>query len=101
MEENKQVSTMEKLKTSMKSLYNNSKVLLFIVGGLLVIAKVISMVFKFLSNDSKQMVVDAEAKSQQLKSEQDAANTQADALVQEAADLEKNKTEVDEDWHKR
>lgn len=82
-----------------KSLWEKYGILFIIMGALLLIAKYSSVFMEFLSWSSKKDLQDAQKVDTQLKTQEDAANKQADALVQAAKDLPKQEGTVSDDWY--
>jgi hypothetical protein len=96
-----QPSFFEKLNMPVSQLWSQYRGFLIAAGVLILIVKFREVIIDFLVSSVKTKMDETQKKSDQLKSEQDAANAQADALRQHANDLDKNKTEVGEDWYKK
>jgi hypothetical protein len=74
-------------------------ILLLIAAGVAILEFGNSMMGSILKKD-KKLVDDTQKKSDELKSQEDAASQQADALVKHAAELPSQEQPVKDDWYK-
>lgn len=89
------------LNTDARTLWANNKIFFIVFGLLILIIKFRSVIIDLLVSDSKQLLADTQKKDQQLKSEEDKTNSQANQLVSDANKLDQNKPTVGEDWNKK
>ena len=90
----------QKMKSSVSYLWANHKAFLIVFGILIVLGKLTGLIMDFIAYRAKQTLDNAVRKDDQLKKEEDAANTQANALRDEANELPLNENPVNEDWYK-
>lgn len=89
------------LVNQVKELWAKYSIFFIIVGALLLVAKFGNVLMDLLAYFSKKDVEAATKKSDQLKSEEDAANKQANDLVKKANDLPNQEGPVDENWDRK
>lgn len=90
-----------KLNTDVGSLWQESKFFVIIFGILILVVKFRSVLISLLVADSKHIFDDATKKSDELKKQENDANSSADKLVEEAKKLADSNKPVEDDWYKK
>lgn len=85
----------------LKDMWSKYGILFILVGIGLLIAKFGNIATSLLAAASKKDVENAQKTDAQLKSQEDAANQQADALVKKADELPAQQGTVTDDWYKK
>lgn len=85
----------------LKDMWSKYGILFILVGIGLLIAKFGDIATSLLAAASKKDVENAQKTDAQLKSQEDAANQQADALVKKADELPAQQGTVTDDWYKK
>jgi hypothetical protein len=91
----------QKIKADIGYLWDHEKIFLVIFGVLILAGKFTSMLMDYIAYSSKKTLDKAVQQDGQLKKEEDAANNQANALVDEAKKLPSQEAPVTEDWYKK
>src|SRR5271166_455862 len=73
---------------------------LILFGGIILYMKSRDLILSYLLNSGKRAEQSALAKDAQMQAQENKDNQQADALVQQAADLPKTEQPVGTDWNK-
>ena len=88
-----------KMEQDLKDLWVNNKIFVILFGVIILIVKFRSLFASFLISDSKKTFENAVAKDSTLKTEENDANQQANALVEKAKTETLSTPPVDEDWN--
>lgn len=83
-----------------KVLWNEYRTVFILLGALLVTLKFKDWLVDFLINGSKKMFQKAQAQNLTLQTKEDSDNKQADALINQAAQLPSQEVAVNDDWNK-
>lgn len=87
-------------KITVKSLWSKYGVLFVFVGTLILVAKFNDTLTSILTWLSKRDVSNTEKTTKKLQQKENQDNSQADELVQDSDNLQKNEKPVDENWYK-
>lgn len=84
-----------------KALWANNKILFFLLLPLVLLAIFRNVLISLLVSSGNKIVSDSTAKSDELKTEADKANTQANQIIADADKKSEDKPTVTEDWNKK
>ena len=90
-----------KLKTPISELWEKNKLFLVCFIVLILIVKFHDAIFDAIVSSSKKLLEESTKKDQILKTEEKAANDQANKLVEQSKALDSNKPTVDDNWFKK
>jgi hypothetical protein len=88
------------LKTQLADIWNRSKIFILAVGALIVALEFQKIKEALLVYAGKKEIQSDNKKDTVLADQENKANSQADALVQQAKDLPGQETQVKPDWYK-
>jgi hypothetical protein len=92
---------LEKLSQPVTTLWQESRVFLLVFGIIILIVKFRDVIIDLILGEAKHQVDTATKTDAQLKSQENAANDQANQLRKEADTLSDNLPPVTDDWNKK
>lgn len=84
-----------------KNLYNNNKIVFFLLVPLIALYFCRNILIGLLVDNGNKIAGEAAKKSDELKSEEVAANSKADQIIADADKHAADKPAVGEDWNKK
>ncbi len=89
------------VKAQLADIWNRSKIFLLAIVGLVLALEFQKLKEFFLAYMGQKEINKAETKDQNLASQENTTNVQADVLVKDAQELPKEEKPVDDDWYKK
>lgn len=90
----------EKVIGFFRYLFGEGRIILFLIAAGVLVAEFGNQMMSSILKKDKKLVDKSNAENDELKAKEDAANQQADALVQDASSLPGQQQPVTDDWYK-